>query len=417
MPVRLPALPLPALASALVALALGGAPAGAEALRGIVGSLTYPERIALPETAEVVLELQDGAGFALEELRFATSGRQVPLAFELTAPAGPSLRLRAGVLAADGLLRVTDFVAIEAGRGPVDLGALRLEAHVPMGFASMLVCGAVTVELGFVGDVARLRAGDRVIDLRPEGQAAAGTWAVRLVAEGEAETWVEPRGQRAVVSLQGQRLPDCIMADALPPLPFRATGTAPVWLLELDGARMRLVRDMGALLEDGPQPLPDDATAEGEIALTAEWGRAVLRRGVCRDAVTGVPYPYAVEVAVDGSALTGCGGDPLALLRGGVWLVTAADGVVLPPGADVRLGFSDAAVSLQGSCNRAVGPLELTGTGLTMGPLAATLRECGLAGPEAALQGFLAEVTGFDIDAEGGLVLRTADGRRLHARR
>jgi uncharacterized membrane protein len=394
-------------------------PAAADELRPIIGSLTYPERVVLPETAEVVLELQDGAGFALDEDRFATGGKQVPLAFEVTAPAGPALRLRVAVVAEGALLRLTEPVAIAAGDGPVDLGALRLDPHVPMGFSSTLVCGAVEVEFGFVGDTARLRAGDRVIELRPEPQSEAGAPGARLLAAGEPDTWVHLRGKRALVSLQGQILPECILASALPPLPFRATGNEPAWMLEFDGARMRLARDMGALVEDGPQPLPQAAPAtQGDaIAFTADWGRAVLTGGICHDTMTGMPYPYSVEVTAEDTTLTGCGGDPRALLLGRAWRVEAVDGIALPEGAEIGLGFSDSALSLQGPCNRAVGEYLLSGEALDIGPLASTRNACGFGAEEVALRDFLISVNGFDIDAEGALVLRTPDGRLLRARR
>ena len=54
--------------------------------RDITGQVTYPERIALAEQAQLVVELRGPGGIVVAEARIETAGRQVPLSFTLVAP-------------------------------------------------------------------------------------------------------------------------------------------------------------------------------------------------------------------------------------------------------------------------------------------------------------------------------------------
>jgi uncharacterized membrane protein len=92
---------------------------------------------------------------------------------------------------------------------------------------------------------------------------------------------------------------------------FRAVGQEPGWIVDIY-AQDRIV----ALLDYGEQLLEFPLTAptypvEGATRYqTQANGRTLvvtIRRAPCQDAMSGQPYPSAVEVAIDGRTLNGCG--------------------------------------------------------------------------------------------------------------
>jgi uncharacterized lipoprotein YbaY/membrane-bound inhibitor of C-type lysozyme len=116
-----------------LALWLPAQPALADAaMRAVTGSLTYVERIALPETAEVVLEFRGRDGRVLASDRAATDGRQVPIDLRLWVRAERAGDI-VGAVAIDGTTAWrTDPVPVPAGTGPVDLGEVRLARMAAM---------------------------------------------------------------------------------------------------------------------------------------------------------------------------------------------------------------------------------------------------------------------------------------------
>ena len=396
------------LLSAACLLALWG-PAQA---RDITGSLTYPERIALPPGAEVTLELRDATGAVVASDRFATEGRQVPLDFTLTAPDGPELLLQAAVFDGAQPLRKTPAVTVPAGTDDVALGALRLEPHVAMGFATRLRCGTEEVTVGFLGPMARLETADGLRDLTAV-PAASGA---RYEAVDDPDTWLWSRGQAATVSLDGRLLPGCLPAEAVPPLPFRALGHEPAWHLDLDDTTLALTLDFGAQEVTRPAPAPQ-LLPEG-VLYGADDIELRLTRALCRDIATGMPHPFTVRVAHGDAVLRGCGGAPESLLTASTWQVTEIDGA--PPGQTQRpliLRLAEGRLAIDAPCNQMAGGYELTGEGLRLGPMAATMMLCPdpVMQTEAALAAALDGIDRFDITEDGALALIAADRPRLLA--
>lgn len=405
----------PLFAAALIALAATAAAAEEEAPRAISGSLTYPERIALPASAEVMLELRDRPGLLLAQQRFPTDGRQVPLPFGIEGMAGVPMALRGAVFAEGRTLRVTDPVEIAAGSGPVELAPIRLREHQPMGFASLLQCGEALVELGYVDSIARLRVNGRVIDLVPDLAAPLP----RFVAEGTPETSVTTTGRRAQIVLDGAELAECLPATAVPALPFSARGQDPDWSLRLEDGMLRFAVAGGP---DLSAPLPPAAPlAEGEgVAYDLPgpgFGLAIEAR-LCRDAASGMPHPHAVTARLDGAVFEGCGGDPGALLRGVEWKVLSVAGEAVPPALGVKVAFAETEVSGLGPCNYLFGDFRADADGISLGPIAITRRICDDDRRELELRliALLDDAVRFDLDAEGGLRLEAADGRAVEAR-
>ncbi|TCO71913.1 META domain-containing protein [Rhodovulum euryhalinum] len=386
----------------------------AQEMRAITGSLIYRERIALSPEAEMLLELRDAGGAVVVSEALPTEGAQVPLPFAVQAPAGPAFSLRAA-LRLDGQIRwLSDTVAIEAGEGPVQAGEVMLKGFRPMGFATTLSCGELTAELGFVGQGARLRIGGQYVKLVPEVTASGA----KFVAEGDPETWVWTKGDAATLRLHGAEFPEC--RAALPGGSYRARGNEPGWTLEIAGGQMRYAGDYGATGIAAPLPEPgivDDArryAPEGaDLVLT-------LAPALCRDTMTGMPYPDTASVETGGQRLTGCGGDPLDLLAAHPWRIEDIGGGGIIDSSNVTIAFGrDGRVSGSGGCNRFMGGAELTGEGLRIGPVGATLMAC----PEALMMQerrvfeVLDRVDRFDVSEDGALLLIGGDAVLATARR
>ncbi|MEY8841046.1 YbaY family lipoprotein, partial [Cribrihabitans sp. XS_ASV171] len=283
--------------------------------REISGSLLYRERIALPPGAEMLLELRDGTGGVVASDTTPTDGAQVPLPFSIAGPGASALSFR-GALRVEGEIRwLSAPVAVAPGEGAVDLGDVLLRAHRAMGFSSVLSCGELVAELGFVGEGARLRIGSRYLDLVPERTASGARFASRD-APG---TWVWTHGDVATLSLEGVELPEC--REMLPETRYVARGNEPGWRLETAGGQMRYAGDYGET--EIAAPLPEPEIAEGARVYAPEGTDLVLRLGreLCHDDMTGMPYPERAEVETGGRVLRGCAGDPRDLLTAHPWQV------------------------------------------------------------------------------------------------
>jgi heat shock protein HslJ len=205
------------------------------------------------------------------------------------------------------------------------------------------------------------------------------------------------------VTLDGVDLPECVPVIA-PTLPVVARGNEPGWVVTLahegvvysgqDGTR----RDLA---------LPAATDVEGSTVFDSGDGFVVrVTDSLCRDTMTGMPFPYAVDLTLDGQQLAGCGGEPRALLAG-AWKLVDLPGVTLPEGAEPTLEIAGDFVSGATGCNRFTGGIALSGEGLSLMPGGMTMMACEepLMQLEAAYMERLGRVGLFDIDEAGRLVL------------
>jgi heat shock protein HslJ len=213
-----------------------------------------------------------------------------------------------------------------------------------------------------------------------------------------------------------------LMAAPLPALaadlPLTARGNEPFWTLEIsaDGLTYTRIGEKGA----ETWPLPPPVTDGAATTYSVPGGPVVtVTDMLCRDDMSGMPFPAGVTLALNGETLSGCAGEPGALLTATPWRVTEAGGAALP--ADVplegTLAFDGTNVSGKSFCNRFTGGYTLTGEGLSFGPLAGTRMACGE--PQGSLEpkmlGALAATTRFDIADDGALVLYAGDTPALRA--
>jgi heat shock protein HslJ len=203
---------------------------------------------------------------------------------------------------------------------------------------------------------------------------------------------------------------------------FRARGNEPGWLLDIDRGEMTLISLYGAKRLVAPTPAPHRTAAFTRYVAKADstdFTVTVFDR-LCRDTMTGMPHPNAVEVLLDGRKLTGCGGDPVSLLQGREWVVEDVDGARLTDGSRATLNFGEnARVSGRASCNAYTGQYSLSGEGLSISKTAGTMMACEppLMRQEDLFLGVLHDVRRFDFRPDGALLLQTDDRRTITARR
>jgi heat shock protein HslJ/uncharacterized lipoprotein YbaY len=391
------------------------------------GSLRYLQRIALPPDSTVIVEVRDSTGGAedgpvVAEQRIALDGRQVPIPFELTVPpgalqAGRSYSLRGGVLVGGRPAWATDAVPLPAAGGDADLGELMLEPFTFVAFGTTFRCGEETLQYGIVDDAPSLVVGSETFTLR-EVPAASGA---KYEAVGDATTSFWNKGERALVSVRGRELPECVAAaKGTPARDFVARGNEPGWRVDI-GERIRVNADYGQTQFEVATPAAD-AVPGGRrytVAGATPFIVTVLDRP-CADNMTGMPHPNTVEFVLGGRTLRGCGGEPASLLTGAEWTVTALDGAAVKDGAKGTLQFGDdGRVSGRAFCNQFNAAYALTGEGLSFSKAASTMMACEpeVSELERKFHATLGAVGSFEIASDGQLVLKAPGAGSITARR
>lgn len=205
---------------------------------------------------------------------------------------------------------------------------------------------------------------------------------------------------------------------------YTARGHQPAWSLTVAAGRITVVTDEGKQRFAIPLPAKQVLAGGGyryDARTEAHALRVQVVGRVCRDPLTGVPYPDIVAVIVDGQRpLAGCGGTPESLLHG-EWLVEDIDGAGLVEHSRVTLDFRpDGRLSGRASCNAYTTHYTVTGAGLRLNAnIAATRMACpeALMRQEKAFLGILQTVAAYDIRPDGALALTGAGGRIVLARR
>ena len=387
--------------AAALAVVLAGSAMAQDGIRMIEGSLTYRERIALPPDALAVVEARDARGRLLGEATLGTRGAQVPVGFSIAVPEGVDAELRAAFVVGGRPAWYASGVAISAGTDPVALGEVVLARFIPMGFASTLRCGGRELSVGFFAENA-------VIEVDGLRTVLAPVSAARFEAPGDPGTWVESRGNAVRVSLAGEALPECSVVPPPPTRPYRAQGNEPGWVLTVADGRMTLVADYGARTIEVALPEPRFVDGAFVYAVAEPSLTVRMERQLCRDDMTGMPYPETVTLTLERRDLAGCGGDPLDLLTGAEWVVEDIGRRGIIDSSRVTLSFgADGALGGAASCNRYATTLAIGGEGVSVGQIAATQMMCAdaLMNQERAFFAALGAVGRFDIDGTGALLL------------
>jgi heat shock protein HslJ/uncharacterized lipoprotein YbaY len=389
----------------------------------IRGELTYRARIALPPDAIAIVELtRPSDGRVIADQRIPLNGRQVPIAFELRVQRA-ALRddtgyaLRGAIHSRGQAMWLSEPVDVRAPRGDLNAGTLLLQPWEAVALASRLDCGGRTARVGSVRsgdrDVTRMTVdGDRY-EMNPVVSASGA----RYEAAGDPATTLWVKGDRATLTLRGETLPECaVVRDA--PDAVRARGNEPNWRLDLGTSLVFVAPDLRI---EGTAPPARVANGVREHAGIVN-GRSInvaLAPRVCRDNMSGMPYPLTAEVVVSGRSFRGCGGEPEALLLGAEWVVEDIGGTLIDRSRATLDFGADGRLAGRASCNAFTSSYRLTGESLTIGATATTMMSCApaLMEQERRFLEILQRVRTFDVTDTGALVLRDDLGRGITARR
>lgn len=216
-------------------------------------------------------------------------------------------------------------------------------------------------------------------------------------------------------------------AEPAPPAPaiagpdltdFRARGNEPFWALELDATALAW-RPM-----DGGERvfshLIHEAQAQGHrVSASLDGASLVLRieNQLCRDSMSGMPYPQRVQVEVDGREFHGCGGEAITLLTANGWTAIRVLGAAASAEPPTLQFTADGRASGFAGCNTWMSSTRLSGEGFAFDRAASTMMACPDAemAKERAFLDALARITRHDFDAAGHLLLKSGDETLIEA--
>ncbi|WP_376695625.1 META domain-containing protein [Wenzhouxiangella sp. EGI_FJ10305] len=390
----------------------------------IEAELFYPERVALPGDAELLVAVDAvGREGRTTLTRFSTrlEGHQVPIPLGFTVEpenSDPVLyELSAAILSGDRLLRLTGPTLVLPRDGRARMERIHLRHPLEAGFGQSWQCDSTGLMFGAVGEQVFL-AVDRQLHALEPVPADSG---LRYQSVGDSGIGIHEKSGDIQFIRDEEPGPECRRVTALEP-PLSGGGNEPGWQVTIDDDHIELTSDYGqtsteaSLIGSGSSGLTTRFRGIGDNGpILAAFGQSV-----CRDSATGMPHPYSVEVQFDGGRLDGCGGRPRDLLLGTDWRVTRLDGEAVPEtGADdeevmITIAFdAEDRVSGRAACNRFTADYELGGEGLSISPAASTRMACRE--PRMQLESrfldLLGSVRRFNIGADGELVLITTGGR------
>lgn len=371
--------------------------------RQVTGQLFYLPKIALPEDAEVTIVALGAFDAELDLLRYKTDGQQVPLPFTLDVPKGLSGTISAVIRVANEPWWLVQDIGFEAGAESKELGALQLESFTPLAFASRFDCGGTEIQFGVIDDRAVLRVHGQDYKM----VAAIAASGARYVNEDDETTEFWSKGNTAMVTVEGEELPDCIQVDDSA-APYRAKGNEPGWNVDITETQLDVVADYGALMRTAPRPAVQVKPGAYVFDVPGINATLTLEEKLCRDSATGMPHPHSAMLQLDDRSLMGCGGDPAGLLTDVVWQIQDVAGLGTVDNSTITIQF-DANKRVSGStgCNRFMGGYVLTGEGLVLGQMGMTMMACPdiLMTQERRVLDVLGEIQRFDIDDTGALKL------------
>jgi heat shock protein HslJ/membrane-bound inhibitor of C-type lysozyme len=285
--------------------------------------------------------------------------------------------------------------------------------------AQSYTCGDQQISVVVEKGRARVTVGGQAL-LMNQVPAASGA---KYEVAGDTATSFWSRGRSATLVVKGKSYPECTQSVAPPSAAkFTARGNEPGWTLTLAGSDLALMTDMGASKIN--TRIKEEAATAGRKLTGSILGRPLvvtLADQICRDSMTGMPYPQSVEITLgDSVPLKGCGGLPGSLLAGNPWTVQQIGGAAPVEGARVSMQFgNDGRVAGQTSCNNFTGKYAIGGEGIRIGPVASTRKACRpeLMNQEQQFLMALSAVTRFDVGADGQLTLFAGDTARLVAAR
>ena len=180
-------------------------PAMSDDLRSIAGQIMLFERIAIPDTTIVLVDVSTLNDSPLLSSRSPTDGRQSPFDYAIDVPTDQDLVLRLGLRAADEMLWLSEPRLIAAGTEPLELGTIRASRVPQMGFATLYACGNTLVEIGLLPELTRVRLNEQVLSMQPQPAASGNLY----VDPANPATSLHMKGETALLKVDGAELSEC----------------------------------------------------------------------------------------------------------------------------------------------------------------------------------------------------------------
>jgi heat shock protein HslJ/membrane-bound inhibitor of C-type lysozyme len=374
---------------------------------------------------EKLSALPDGNAMTVEK-KTALEKPQHPLPFKLRVyrdqlQIGTSYILRITYQTADGRRWTSsELHTVDRASEETRLGKVTLLPVIPPQSAEsdLFLCGEKTLKLVAQGQQLQLHLQDDVYHLQSVVSASGAKY---QSSDGKVVFW--NKGDEAILSMADFEWPGCarVSEDVLALFPFRAHGNEPGWTLSANVDEVLLNWNYGE--QQLVIPYPELKLTHSGFVLFSETNSSLLKVNVlnslCRDSMSGRPYPQHVEIHYSDIHLSGCGGDSYALLTGKEWLVEDIAGQGMIDFTRVTLQFDGKGrLSGHASCNQYTTAYEFNEQ-LDIADPIATRKSCApaLMKQEQRFLKLLSEVVRLDFDASGALILSTANGRTLTARR
>lgn len=196
-----------------------------------------------------------------------------------------------------------------------------------------------------------------------------------------------------------------------------ALGNEPGWRIDLSDTALTFRGMDGETFTIAPAPQAVTANGVDTFAATVAGKpfKLTLADTLCADTMTGMPFPRTATVEIGGRKLSGCAGEPAALLHGD-WRIEEIGGAAVVADSTPALSFdAERGISGNASCNRFFGQFVLTGEGLRISHIGSSMMMCEdpKMKQERALLTALESVRGFKIGPAGQLLLIGDKGETL----
>lgn len=400
----------------------------------ISGQISYRERIALPKKSQLIIKLENITsaqknGEIIAEKTISLGNRQVPIDFQLQVfkdqlNKDENYALRASIQDKNGeLLWTTDELnLVPTDTDKVSLGLLNLvKFQQPENDSSHTVlfqCGEQQIRTVIQNESMQLKMND---DLYMLFQVPTASGAKYQSKDKLVSFW--SKGHQGILTIVDMSWSHCtaVNQDQLEQLPFRAQGHEPEWSLSATYDQVIMTWDKGQ---------KQSVLAETELNIyhtgfelkaysDTRYIKVETLATLCRDDMSGLPYPYQVNVRLDNLDFQGCGGHSRDLLVGQEWIVQDLNQQGVIDFSRLTMTFDDQG-RLSGftSCNQYSTAYEFNER-LDIASAITTQKVCPVAimNQEKLFLSILANVESLDISINGALILKTADGRTITARR
>lgn len=219
---------------------------------------------------------------------------------------------------------------------------------------------------------------------------------------------------RAALLIAPLFLAGCLSHPPPPPAPYHAIGSDARWNLIIDDKHVTFIpAGQQPIVQPRPQPIIGVA---GDIYRTARIEANIVHdRCVIGDRA----YADAVQVYVDGTLHSGCGGDFTVAppsseidLAGTHWRVALVNGRPTPAVGDYSMHFADGRIGGRLGCNSMGGNYRLVGRTLTVTDLVSTQMGCPEPAATFETQGarVLMQPMQVEVAAGGRVVLSNSVG-------